>query len=111
MSAAESIKKVVLTGEDLTLDELIAISRFNVPVEISEQAIEEVNRSRKIVDEIVNEERVVYGITTGFGSLCNVSISKEDSVQLQENLIRTHASGFGAPFFDRHCTSNYGNSG
>lgn len=98
MSVAESIKKVVLTGEDLTLDELIAISRFNVPVEISEQAIEEVNRSRKIVDEIVNEERVVYGITTGFGSLCNVSISKEDSVQLQENLIRTHASGFGAPF-------------
>ena len=68
MSVAESIKKVVLTGEDLTLDELIAISRFNVPVEISEQAIEEVNRSRKIVDEIVNEERVVYGITTGFGS-------------------------------------------
>ena len=39
MSVAESIKKVVLTGEDLTLDELIAISRFNVPVEISEQAI------------------------------------------------------------------------
>lgn len=47
----------------------------------------------------------------GFGSLCNVSISKEDSVQLQENLIRTHASGFGAPFSTDIVRANYGNSG
>ena len=98
MSKASEIKNVILTGDDLTLDELIAISRFNATVEISEAAVLEVNRSRQIVDEIVAEERVTYGINTGFGSLCNVSISKEDSVQLQENLIRTHATGFGEPF-------------
>lgn len=40
------------------------------------------------------KRRVVYGITTGFGSLCNVTISEEESFQLQENLIRTHASGY-----------------
>ncbi len=95
---ANEIKSVTLTGNDLTLEELVAISRFNATVSISSEAVEAVNKSREIVDEIVAEERVVYGITTGFGSLCNVSISKEDSVQLQENLIRTHATGYGAPF-------------
>ena len=54
--------------------------------------------SRRIVDKIVEERRVVYGVNTGFGSLCNVSISKEDTVQLQENLIRTHSAGYGEPF-------------
>lgn len=98
MSKAQTIKHVELTGNDLTLDELIAVARFNATVSISDHAVEEVTRSRKIVDEIVEEERVTYGINTGFGSLCNVSISKEDSVQLQENLIRTHACGYGDPF-------------
>ena len=59
---------------------------------------EAVKESRRIVDKIVEERRVVYGVNTGFGSLCNVSISKEDTVQLQENLIRTHSAGYGEPF-------------
>ncbi|MGY3766598.1 histidine ammonia-lyase [Vagococcus vulneris] len=98
MKKAQDIKTVVLTGDDLTLNELVAIARYDAVVEISDKAVEEVNRARKIVDDIVDNEIVTYGINTGFGSLCNVSISKEDSIQLQENLIRTHASGYGDPF-------------
>ena len=86
-----------LDGNSLTLEEVIAVARHGAQCELDEQAKEAVIASRKIVDDIVREKRVVYGVTTGFGSLCNVSISPEDTVQLQENLIRTHSSGFGDP--------------
>lgn len=91
------MNNVVLNGNDLTIEELVAVARDHVAVEIADEKIEAVLASRKIVDDIIAEERVVYGVTTGFGSLCNVSISKDDCAQLQENLIRTHSSGFGNP--------------
>lgn len=91
------MNNVVLNGNDLTLEELVAVARDHVKVSIAEETIKDVLASRAIVDDIVENERVVYGVTTGFGSLCKVSISKEDCSQLQENLIRTHSSGFGDP--------------
>ena len=50
-----------------------------------------------LIDDIVNSDRVVYGVTTGFGSLCRVHISQDECSQLQENLIRTHSCGYGKP--------------
>lgn len=91
------MNNVVLTGNNLTIDELVDVARNYTNVTISKDQIESVLASRKIVEDIISEERVVYGVTTGFGSLCNVNISKDDSSQLQENLIRTHSSGFGDP--------------
>ncbi|MBL1230051.1 histidine ammonia-lyase [Enterococcus sp. BWB1-3] len=89
---------LILDGDSLTLEDVAAVARQGVICKIDEAAKKEVIASRKIVDKIVEERRVVYGVNTGFGSLCNVSISKEDTVQLQENLIRTHACGYGDPF-------------
>lgn len=91
------MEKVVLTGNNLDLEQLVAVSRNHVKVEIDDKAIADVNKSRQYVEEIVENEKVVYGVNTGFGSLARVSISKEDSAQLQENIIRTHASCFGNP--------------
>ena len=88
---------IVLDGNSLTLDDVVAVARQNVKVTIAPEAEEAVIESRKIIDNIVKEKRVVYGVNTGFGSLCNVSISAEDTEQLQENLIRTHSSGYGDP--------------
>ena len=96
--SVKAIKEVVLTGHDLTLEELVAVARYDATVRISEEAVQQIVDSRAIVDSIVNSEAGVYGITTGFGSLCRVHISKEDCSQLQENLIRTHSCGFGKPF-------------
>lgn len=91
------MEKIILTGNDLTLEEVIKVAREYAEVEISEEAMERVKASRKVVDDIVESERVVYGVNTGFGSLARVNISKEDTAQLQENLIRSHAVGFGDP--------------
>ena len=91
----------ILLGEGkLTLEELLAVVRDGVKAELSEEALKKVEYSRKMVDNCVSEKRVVYGLTTGFGKFSDVSISEEDSRQLQENLIMSHACGCGKPFED-----------
>ena len=61
------MNKVLITGEDLTLDEIVSVCRGNAQVEISQEAREKVQASRQVVDDLIAEEKVVYGITTGFG--------------------------------------------
>ena len=87
------MQRVVITGETLTLDELAAVCRFDALVELDAEAVERIRASRKIIDDFVEREEVVYGVTTGFGKFSDVVISKEDCVQLQKNVIMTHAVG------------------
>lgn len=89
------MNKVIINGNDLRLEDIVNVARNNYQVEISEEAIKRVGKSREIVDKIVEENRVVYGITTGFGKFSDVSISGEDCKTLQRNLIISHACGFG----------------
>ena len=90
--------KIIITGNTLTLEEIVAVCRDYKRVELSDLAIEKILESRKVVDEFVENEDVVYGITTGFGKFSDVIISKEESKTLQRNLIITHAVGAGKPF-------------
>lgn len=90
--------KVIITGNTLTLKEVVEVCRNYKEVELSDFAIERVLESRKLVDDFVEKEDVVYGITTGFGKFSDVTISKEESKTLQKNLIVTHAVGAGKPF-------------
>lgn len=90
--------KVIITGQDLTLEQIEAVARQGATVELSQEAREKVLASRKVVDDIIDQKRVVYGVTTGFGSFCNTVIPTEESKILQKNLIITHAVGAGNPF-------------
>lgn len=94
----KKLKEIILNGNDLTLDDMVAVARDGVKVRLSEEAVKNVLDSRKIIDHIVENEKTVYGVTTGFGEFCNVTISKEDCKSLQENLIRSHACGYGPKF-------------
>lgn len=89
---------VTITGNTLTLEEVVRVCRLHEQVELSNDAVEKIIKSRKIVDDFVDNGDVVYGITTGFGKFSDVSISKEESKLLQKNLIITHAVGAGKPF-------------
>src|SRR5690625_5363624 len=60
--------------------------------------MKQVQESRRAVDKIVADKKIVYGINTGFGKLSDVMIKKEDVEDLQLNLIRSHACGVGEPF-------------
>ncbi len=66
-------------------------------MDIDNSVLPKIENSRNLVDKFVEEERVIYGITTGFGDLCKVVISKDKSETLQKNLIRSHACGIGKP--------------
>ncbi len=90
--------KVIITGNDLTLDEVVAVCRNYKKVELSDFAVERILKSRKVVDDFVENEDVVYGITTGFGKFSDVTISKDESKTLQKNLIISHSVGAGKPF-------------
>ena len=92
------MERVIITGNTLTLEEIKLVCRDYCQVELSKEAVDRIMASRKIVDEFVENEEVIYGITTGFGKFSDVSISKEESRLLQKNLIVTHAVGAGKPF-------------
>lgn len=89
------MKKVFIDGNSLTLEEFIKVARSGEKVELTEDAIINVEKSRSLVDKFVDEEKVVYGITTGFGSFSDVGITKEETKTLQKNLIISHACGVG----------------
>lgn len=89
--------KNIVLGSRMTLDEFVEIVRFGSKVEFSDEYAERVNKARKLVDGWVEEGRVMYGITTGFGVLCTKSISKEETAKLQRNIILTHSVSVGEP--------------
>ncbi|QSX07110.1 histidine ammonia-lyase [Sedimentibacter sp. zth1] len=91
------MSKVIITGNDLTLEKLVQVCREFATVELADEAKEKVLASRKIVDDFVDNGKVVYGITTGFGKFSDVTITKDESKLLQKNLIITHAVGAGNP--------------
>ncbi|NLX83635.1 MAG: histidine ammonia-lyase [Clostridiales bacterium] len=92
------MQHVTLTGYSLTLNEVIAVARYRAKVRIADKAIAAMEASRNAVEQILDFGQPVYGINTGFGSLANVQITREQAGQLQTNLILSHAVGCGDPF-------------
>ena len=91
------MNKIIIDGRDLTIEDVVNVSRNGYKVELSDDVINKVKLSRKLVDKFVDEQKVVYGITTGFGKFSDVVISKEETHTLQRNLIISHACGVGEP--------------
>jgi histidine ammonia-lyase len=87
-----------LTGSSLTSSEVIRVARQGAVVELSKEAVEQIGVASSFVQQIVQGEAPVYGINTGFGSLCNAHIGSQDLGRLQENLILSHAVGVGRCF-------------
>jgi len=85
----------------LTLDTAIAITDGNLTTVLLDEIKDKVSTSRKRVETIVNSEKVVYGINTGFGPLCDKQISVEETNLLQKNLLISHAVGVGNPINKR----------
>ena len=91
------MNKVILTPNGISIEDVINVAKNGYILELSDEVKEKIVESRKIVDKYVDEERVIYGITTGFGKFSDVYIGKEDTAELQRNLIISHACGVGRP--------------
>ncbi len=92
------MNKIIIDGESLRIEDVVNVARHDYQVELSSEAEVKVNNARAIVDKFVEQGRVEYGITTGFGKFSDVVISKEDTKTLQRNLIISHACGVGEEF-------------
>src|SRR5205814_8628579 len=84
-----------LNGQALALTDIATVALAGEAVEISSLAQPRIVASRKVVEEIIARDAVVYGVTTGFGKLYDVRIPREALSELQLNLVRSHACGIG----------------
>ncbi|MBK7995208.1 MAG: histidine ammonia-lyase [Blastocatellia bacterium] len=88
---------ILLDGNQLSLADVEAVACNQAIVGLAPHAIANINASRAVIDEIIQTEKVVYGVNTGFGKLSDVSIPTDKLRQLQINLVRSHAVGVGEP--------------
>ena len=86
---------IELSGQRLTLEQIADVARGAEQVALAPEARERVEASRRVVEKITEEGRVVYGVNTGFGKLADVHIAPTELRELQLNLVRSHACGVG----------------
>lgn len=86
-----------LSGQTLSLSQIADVAYGNKRVQIAATARTRMAASRKVIDDIVTRDAVVYGVNTGFGKLADVRIPRNDIEALQLNLVRSHACGIGDP--------------
>lgn len=85
-------------GDHLTIQDLVDVARKNYSLELSPKAKKNILSSERFIKSVLKKGQKVYGLTTGLGFLCDTLIKPEDTYQLQENTIHSHACGVGKPF-------------
>lgn len=90
------MKEFQLTGHSLTIEDVVYVANNrDVHISIAPEAQEKIYASRSFVEQAVQDKKVIYGLTTGFGFFKNVTIDQSQTEQLQHNLIVSHAVGVG----------------
>ena len=95
MTAPEA---VVLTGANLAIADVEAVARHGAPVALDSLARDRMQEARDVIERLVAAGEIVYGVTTGFGALATTFVPADDTRQLQENLLMSHAVGVGPAF-------------
>ncbi len=86
---------IVIDGKSLDLQKVMRVARNKEKIRLSKEAIKKIKQSRSYVDSFIEENKKLYGITTGFGKFSDVKISKSEAKLLQKNLILSHSVGIG----------------
>ena len=86
---------VTIDGSSLTIEKTVSVAKGFEKVSLSPTAEENIERSHKSLMDLIQSGKMVYGVNTGFGSLLNVKIPRENEKDLQANLIRSHSAGVG----------------
>lgn len=86
---------LIIDGKSLTLEKIEYFITNSPHIQLSEKSLAKIEKACNLIDNWITEDKVVYGVTTGFGEFANVKISPKDIKQLQKNLILSHACGVG----------------
>ncbi|NWX19142.1 HUTH lyase, partial [Aegotheles bennettii] len=88
---------ISLDGNSLTTEDLVSLGKGLYKIKLTPEAEAKVKQSREVIERIVKEQTVVYGITTGFGKFARTVIPNSKLRELQVNLVRSHSAGVGKP--------------
>ena len=80
----------------VSIDDVVAVARYDAHIVLDEKALEGVAQSRAVIDALASDPNPHYGISTGFGALATTFIESDRRAQLQASLVRSHAAGSGA---------------
>lgn len=94
------VTEVIVDGGPLTPAQVVEVAHRRAVARPGEDLAERLAPARRLVEEAVDSGTVVYGITTGFGALAGTHIGREETEELQHNLLRSHATGVGEPLPD-----------
>ncbi|WP_031466349.1 HAL/PAL/TAL family ammonia-lyase [Sciscionella sediminilitoris] len=94
---ANEISSVALGEKPVTITEFVAVARYHARVEFTESYVDRVRASRALIERFLAENRLIYGVTTGFGDNFTEVIAPEDAAELQANIVRSHAVSVGEP--------------
>jgi histidine ammonia-lyase len=83
--------------DQLTVDKTIALASGKIKGLLNDEAVKKIKESQQHVQQIVQNNKTVYGINTGFGILANTKISEEDTATLQHKILQSHSVGVGDP--------------
>jgi histidine ammonia-lyase len=94
------MRTVIVTGDALTVEDVVDVARGQARAELGPDVAARMERSRRVVTDAVEQDRVMYGVTTGFGALADTHIGRDDLERMQLALVRSHAAGVGTPLPD-----------
>lgn len=95
--ASDSRPAVILDGSALTIEDIVYVGVGDKRVELDPAALQRCRDSRAFLEENIRAKRIIYGVNTSFGPMCNKIINDDEIERLQINLIRSHAAGLGDP--------------
>jgi histidine ammonia-lyase len=93
-------KSITVDGEKLNLEKIQSILLSKIEIEVDTQALATINKSYKFLNQQL-QKQIIYGVNTGFGPMASHILGKDQIVELQSNLIRSHAVGMGDKVEDR----------
>ncbi|RLI07201.1 histidine ammonia-lyase [Candidatus Bathyarchaeota archaeon] len=89
------VEKVPIDGRGLSLEDLVAVARGLAPVEVPDAVVKRLEENRRLLEELVEEGVRCSGVNTGLGPLSHVVLGPDEAGELQENIIKSHATGVG----------------
>jgi histidine ammonia-lyase len=98
--SAVTRRTVILDGMPLSIEAVAAVAHESARVELDAAARERIAHGRLPIERILAQDATIYGVNTGFGNLARVRVSPSQILDLQRNLIRSHAAGVGEPLPD-----------
>ena len=88
---------IILSGNDLTYQDIVAIGLGDKKVSLDETSMERCKASRAFLEKALKDKKIIYGVNTSYGPMCNKIVNDRDIKTLQKNLIISHAAGLGEP--------------